>query len=130
VMNLRSALLGVVVAAAACGGGTTAVIETVDAVTAGNLADEPGTVVLDVRTPQEFAEGHLIDAVNVDFSAADFADRIAALDRTTAYVVYCRSGNRSTQAMDLFRQLEFTDVHEIDGGILAWAAAGLPITGG
>jgi len=129
-MKLRRALLGVVVAAVACSGGTTAVIETVDAVTAGNLVAEPGTVILDVRTPQEFAEGHLVDAVNVDFSATDFADRIAALDRSTAYVVYCRSGNRSTQAMDLFRQLEFTDVHEIDGGILAWAAAGLPITGG
>ncbi|MFH1103644.1 MAG: rhodanese-like domain-containing protein [Actinomycetota bacterium] len=130
-MNFRRALLaGVVIAAVACGGGTTAVIETVDAVTAGNLANEPGTVVLDVRTPQEFAEEHLIDAVNVDFSATDFADRIAALDRTAAYVVYCRSGNRSAQAMDLFRRLEFTDVHEIEGGILAWVAAGLPITGG
>jgi len=130
-MNFRRALLaGVVIAAVACGGGTTAVIETVDPVTAGNLADEPGTVVLDVRTPQEFAEGHLIDAVNVDFSATDFADQIAALDRTAAYVVYCRSGNRSAQAMDLFRRLEFTDVHEIEGGIVAWVAAGLPITGG
>jgi phage shock protein E len=115
---------------AACGGGsTTRVIATVspeDA--AAELAENPAPVLLDIRTPEEVAAGHLAGSVNIDFYEADFADRIAALDRDASYVVYCRSGNRSGQAMELFDSLGFSDVIEIDGGIVAWSAAGLPVT--
>ncbi len=94
------------------------------------LADAPDDlVVLDVRTPEEFAEGHLADATLIDIYEADFADRIAELDPDVPYVVYCRSGNRSGQAVELMGELGFTDVTDIDGGILAWNAAGLPIAG-
>lgn len=122
-------LIIVALAVAGCGG-STVVIETVDAGTASALVVQQGTVVLDLRTPDEFASGHITGAVNIDFYATDFADQIGALDRGARYVVYCRSGNRSGEAMDLFRRLSFTDVHEIDGGILAWTAAGLQTTGG
>ena len=57
--------------------------------------------LLDVRTPEEFAAGHLAGAENIDFYAADFADQIDALDQGEQYVVYCRSGNRSGQATAL-----------------------------
>lgn len=115
---------------AACGGGSTAVIDTVDAATAGTLIARSGTVLLDIRTPEEFAEAHIEGALNIDFYAADFADQLGELDRDAPYVVYCRSGNRTAQAMDTFRELGFSEVHEIDGGILSWLAAGLPATGG
>ncbi len=87
-------------------------------------------VVLDVRTPEEFAEGHLEGAVLVDFYAADFAERLAALDTDVPYLVYCRSGNRSGQTLGLMEQLGFTSAVDVDGGIVAWAGAGLPVTTG
>src|SRR3990172_7032601 len=99
----RVRLIIVALAVAGCGG-STVVIETVDAGTASALVVQQGTVVLDLRTPDEFASGHITGAVNIDFYATDFADQIGALDRGARYVVYCRSGNRSGEAMDLFRR--------------------------
>ncbi|MDH3729997.1 MAG: rhodanese-like domain-containing protein [Acidimicrobiia bacterium] len=86
-----------------------------------------GFVLLDVRTPEEYAEGHIAGSDNIDFYEAAFADSIAELDRDASYVVYCHSGNRSSQTLELMRQLGFTDVTDVAGGIVAWAEAGLPI---
>ena len=86
--------------------------------------------MLDVRTPEEFAEGHLEGAVLVDFYDADFAEQLAALDTDVPYLVYCRSGNRSGQAMGVMEELGFTSAADIDGGIVAWVDAGLPVTTG
>lgn len=89
------------------------------------LEDAPADlVVLDVRTSEEFAEGHLEGATMIDFYAPDFADRIAELDPDVPYLLYCRSGNRSGQAATLMRDLGFSDVADVDGGILAWTQAG------
>jgi rhodanese-related sulfurtransferase len=84
-------------------------------------------VVLDVRTPAEYQEGHLPDAALIDFYEADFAEQLAELDRDAPYLLYCRSGNRSGQARALMEQLGFTNVADVDGGILAWAADGFPV---
>lgn len=93
------------------------------------LVDAADVVVLDVRTPEEYAAGHIEGAVLVDFQADDFADRIASLDRDTTYVLYCRSGNRSAQARALMDELGFRDVTDVAGGFQAWQAAGLPVAG-
>ncbi len=85
---------------------------------------QPGTVVLDVRTPEEFAQGHLPGAVLADVNAPDFAAKVAALDPSRPYAVYCRSGNRSQVAVDALRQAGFSQVVDLTGGILAWTAAG------
>lgn len=85
-------------------------------------------IVLDVRTPQEFAEGHLDNATMIDFYEPDFASQLADLDPTQPYLLYCRSGNRSGQALTLMKDLGFTNVAEIDGGTNAWSAAGLPLS--
>ena len=97
---------------------------------AADVLDSPpeDLVVLDVRTPEEFAEGHLDGAFMVDFYAPDFADQLAQLDASVPYLLYCRSGNRSGETMGLMAQMGFTDVTEIDGGIAAWQQAGLPVT--
>lgn len=87
-------------------------------------------VVLDVRTPAEFAEGHVEGAVLIDYQAPDFADQVAQLDPDASYVLYCRSGNRSAGARAVMQGLGFTDVADVDGGILSWQAAGLPVTTG
>jgi len=128
------ALLALALLAAGCGGGdgtatVEAVIETISPADASSLlASAPtGLVVLDVRTPEEFAAGHLAGAVGLDFYAATFADDLAALDREAPYLLYCRSGNRSAEAREMMRSLGFREVHEVDGGIVAWAEAGLPV---
>ena len=90
------------------------------------LIDTGEVKLLDVRTPEEFAEGHIAGAENIDFYAADFADQIGALDQGEKYVVYCRSGNRSGQATALMADKGFGSVTDVDGGIVAWETAGLP----
>jgi rhodanese-related sulfurtransferase len=118
------------VALVACSSATdTGALETVSAQEAQGVIDQAPAdlVVLDVRTPEEFDSGHLANAVNVDFYAADFADQLAGLDKDVPYVLYCNSGNRSGEALDMMADLGFAQVTEVDGGIQAWAAAGLPI---
>lgn len=116
-------------ALAACSS-STAVIETVPAQEAyDQLTADSEAVLLDIRTPEEFAEARVPGAVNIDFYAPDFADQLAELDLDGSYVVYCRSGSRSAEAMPIFEDLGFTAVTEVDGGIVAWNQAGLPIEG-
>ena len=107
-------------------------LSTISALDAAAIAAAPPAdlVVLDVRTPEEFAEGHLEGAVLVDFYDADFADQLAALDPDVPYLLYCRSGNRSGETLGVMEQLGFTSVADVDGGIVAWADAGLPVTEG
>ena len=122
-----AALLALTLVVGACGSSPTAQLETAAPPAAAEVIAEPETILLDIRTPQEVAEGQIAGAVNIDFYEADFRDRLAELDRDATYVVYCRSGNRSGQAMGLFEELGFTDVTEVDGGIVAWLQAGLPL---
>lgn len=84
--------------------------------------------IIDVRTQAEYDAGHLNGARLYDIAGADFRKQIEALDRSMPYVVYCHSGNRSGQARELMASLGFTDVADVDGGITAWEAAGLPVT--
>jgi len=86
-----------------------------------------GVTVLDVRTPEEFAEGHIDGAQLVDFYSDTFADQIATLDPEQEYLVYCRSGNRSGQTIELMRDLGFDRVWDLDGGVIAYGDAGLPL---
>lgn len=78
------------------------------------------TVIIDVRTPAEFAAGHLEGATNIDIEAADFATKIGKLDKAKSYFVYCRSGNRSAQAITKMKAAGFT--HLVDGGGIDAAA--------
>jgi len=84
-------------------------------------------VVLDVRTLEEFSAGHLEGAEMLDFYRTDFPDRLAELDKDVPYIVYCRSGNRSGQTVELMDELGFTNVTEVTGGIVAWSESGLPL---
>ncbi len=83
----------------------------------------PDAVVLDVRTPGEFADGHLAGVENVDFMNPSFRDRADDLDRDATYYLYCRSGTRSGKAAELMQEMGFTDVTNV-GGYEALAAAG------
>ena len=81
-------------------------------------------VVLDVRTPQEFAEGHLPDGVNLNLMTPDFESRLAAMDRAKTYLVYCRTGNRSAKAIQIMERLGFQSVYHMYEGIVGWQKKG------
>ncbi len=89
--------------------------------------DAAPAIVIDVRTPEEFATGHLEGARNIDVRSAQFDEQIRALDPTATYVVYCRSGNRSRAAIE--RMTELGVVRTTDGGSVTEAAriTGLPV---
>jgi len=95
---------------------------------AATIADAPDDlVILDVRTQEEFDEGHIEGAVVLDFYRDDFADELATFDPAVPYVLYCRSGNRSSQARAIMADLGFQSVEDVDGGIGGWTQAGLPV---
>lgn len=107
---------------AACGGPE--VIQTVDAATFAQQAQTAGVTVIDVRTPDEFAAGHIENAINIDVEGDSFNDGIAQLDKTKTYAVYCHSGRRSLIAANTMADAGFTAVYNLDGGIIAWSNAG------
>jgi phage shock protein E len=82
--------------------------------------------VLDVRTPEEFAAGHIEGATLIDLSATDFTSRVGELDRSRTYLVYCRSGNRSAAAVQEMQRLGFTDLYDMRDGFIGWQSAGGP----
>ena len=88
------------------------------------LKKNSDVVILDIRTPDEFAEGHIQGALNIDFRGASFRDELDKLDRGKTYLVHCRSGGRSTQSLAVFEELGFTGIIHLDGGFNAWQAAG------
>ncbi len=88
----------------------------------------PGTVVLDVRTPAEYASGHLPRAMNIDIEGANFANQIATLDKNSTYAVYCHSGNRSGAALEQMTAAGFSHIYDLAGGIGAWQNMGGPMT--
>ena len=81
---------------------------------------QPDAVVLDVRRPDEFASGHLPKSLNIDVTGPDFAQRTAALDKTKALYVYCRSGARSSTAAKQLTAAGFEKVYNLLGGVLDW----------
>jgi phage shock protein E len=91
------------------------------------LTQQSGVTLVDVRTPAEFASGHLKGAQNIDIEAADFDARVAALAKDGSYALYCRSGNRSGQALVRMTATGFTKVAHLVGGVGAWQAAGFKL---
>lgn len=80
---------------------------------------KPNVQLVDVRTADEYAEGHIPNAVNIDVLSPDFANRIATLDKGRTVALYCRSGRRSKAAAEQASKLGYKVV-ELDGGILSW----------
>ena len=90
-------------------------------------SQEAGVISLDVRTAQEFAEGHLKNAININVESGNFENEIANLDKAATYAVYCRSGRRSAVAVDLMQKAGFTNLFNLDGGVIDWSASGYPL---
>lgn len=144
--SLSVAVFAALVAASACGSegdggpavatdeqgtpaGATVAFGLVTPEQAAGLAADASITVVDVRTPDEYEAGHLADARLIDFNGSDFHARIAELDPEATYLVYCRSGNRSSGAVAAMAEIGIDRVYELDGGIVAYEAAGLPLRG-
>ena len=121
-MSLFTALLGML----SCASGTPVSDLDVDAFEA--KAADPAVFLVDVRTPDEYAEGHLRGATNIDWNAPGFLDQFAsACPKETPVAVYCRSGRRSAEAAQKLSKAGYT-VTNLLGGIVAWQEAGKPVT--
>ena len=87
---------------------------------------DPDFVLLDVRTRKEFDAERIAGAVMVDYRSPSFRDQMAKLDRSKSYLVYCRTGNRTSGAVKVMRELGFPNVFVFPGGITKWKEAGFP----
>lgn len=90
-------------------------------------ADTNGTVVLDVRTREEYEAGHIPGSVLIDFNSDDFEEKVAKLDKDKTYLVHCASGGRSARASKKMEKLGFKKLYNLEGGMGAWEKAGKPI---
>ena len=84
--------------------------------------------LIDVRTPEEFAKGHLINALNFDWNGNEFDKQVSSLNKEVSVFVYCLSGGRSAAAAAQLRSAGFKNVIELNGGIMKWRGANLPET--
>jgi rhodanese-related sulfurtransferase len=84
-------------------------------------------VILDVRTGEEYITGHIPDSANINYKSPKFKEEVSKLDKEKIYLTYCRSGTRSAKSAEIMKELGFQNIYMIDGGIIAWNKAGLPV---
>ena len=123
--------IGVVLAGACASGDSARQFKSINPLEANDIIqqnrDNPDFVILDVRTAEEFAGGHLKDAVNIDFYSPTFRDELDRLDKSKTYLIYCRTGHRSGQAFSMMYDLAFRGVYNMLDGIVRWQSEGLPL---
>ncbi len=86
-----------------------------------------GVVVIDVRTPEEFATGHIKNAVNIDFMSRDFFKKIKKLDKNSPYVICSTDGRTGKVAAKVMESEGFKKLYNMDGGIIGWAEKNYPV---
>jgi len=91
------------------------------------LASKPDAILVDVRTPDEFSEGIIEGAINIDFKDPSFGEKINALDKSKPYFLYCLSGKRSGDAAKQMDSVGFKSIYMLEGGFKDWKNAGLEI---
>jgi rhodanese-related sulfurtransferase len=84
-------------------------------------------VVLDVRTPEEFTSGHIEGAINIDYNSEGFKTEVGKQDKKKTYIVYCRTGRRTSGAVKIMTELGFNHIYVIKGDIVEWQAENLPL---
>lgn len=99
----------------------------VNAEQAAKLIQEGKVNVLDVRTADEFKEGHIKDAKNADILSKDFESQVQKLDKTKPVLVHCQAGGRSTRSLPRLEKLGFAEIYHLDGGMNDWQKAGKPV---
>ncbi|HJW29645.1 MAG TPA: rhodanese-like domain-containing protein [Saprospiraceae bacterium] len=92
------------------------------------IKEQPEKVILDVRTPEEYAEGHLAGALNVNWEGDHFDQQVAGLDKSKPVMVYCAAGGRSAAASKHLAKKGFKQVFNLEDGMEDWAQKGYPVT--
>ncbi|MBL7765677.1 MAG: thioredoxin fold domain-containing protein [Chitinophagaceae bacterium] len=92
------------------------------------LKENKQAQLIDVRTPGEFAEEHLNQAMNIDFNSPNFKEQVGKLDKSKPVFIYCLSGGRSNSAMSMMKEMGFKSLYNMKGGILQWKSSNLPLT--
>jgi thioredoxin 1 len=92
------------------------------------IDEQKDEILLDVRTPEEFGEGHIAGAMNIDWNGDSFQQQAGALDKSKPVYVYCKSGKRSAAAAAKMQEMGFSRVYQLAGGISNWQAENLPVT--
>lgn len=105
----------------------TGVYQNVDAKTFNSMLGKANVVVIDVRTPGEYASGYIKGAKSMNLYDRSFQSNIEQLDKNKTYMVYCRSGARSARAMSTMKAKGISTVYNLQGGIGAWMRAGFPV---
>jgi rhodanese-related sulfurtransferase len=90
-------------------------------------AGNPNFIILDVRAGDLFSEGHIEGAMNMNYYATNFKRLVSRLDRNATILIYSQRGRQGPMARRVMKQLRFTDLHVLEGGIYAWEEAGLPV---
>lgn len=88
---------------------------------------KPDFVILDVRTPEEFESGHIEGAININYHSEAFVGDLDKLAKNKIYLVYCRTGRRSSDTVDIMTRQGFKELYRIDGDIIKWKALDLPV---
>ncbi len=101
-------------------------VQVVDIATYEKQLQQPEVQLIDVRTPEEFNEGHLENAKNINIMGDDFDAQVASLDKTKPVMVYCKSGGRSAKASARLKELGFTSITDLEGGITNWNSENKP----
>lgn len=86
-----------------------------------------GATLIDVRTVEEYASGHISGSLNMDVNSPGFEENVLMLDRSKEYAVYCASGVRSGKAAEIMRQAGFSSVFTLTGGMKSWRDKGFPV---
>jgi rhodanese-related sulfurtransferase len=101
---------------------------TLDSVAIEKLLNEKaGLLLLDVRTPEEYVDGHIQGARNYNYYSPEFSVSMDRLDRDQPCLLYCATGKRSSKAREIMQKLGFQTVYQLDGGLRSWIKAGKPL---
>lgn len=114
-------LLFVAVLGISCNTKSQSQIDSISVITPTEFKEKSvNNTIIDVRTPQEFSEGHIEGAVNINYFDKTFLDQIAKYEKNEPLFIYCKSGNRSGQASKKMADLGFKQIYDLEGGILNW----------
>ncbi|MDO9045334.1 MAG: rhodanese-like domain-containing protein [Methanobacteriaceae archaeon] len=95
-------------------------IKNITSIEARKLMKNEDLIILDVRAPWEFAEGHIKNSENLDFTDPDFSDNLKKLDKNKKYLVYCKTGRRGAMALETMKNIGFNNLYNLIGGYDAW----------
>jgi rhodanese-related sulfurtransferase len=85
-----------------------------------DIIEQEDVQLVDVRTPQEYNEGHIVNSQNIDYSSPNFDEEVKQLDKTKPVILYCKSGGRSADCAKKLKEAGFKKIYDLDGGISKW----------